>query len=620
MEPPDADTAERARADAVLRGLVEGTASHTGTEFFTALVRGLCEALGTCGAWVTEYLPASRKLRALAFWLDGEPVSDYEYSLAGTPCEPVIDGRALVHIPDRCVELYPDDPDLKRLCAVSYMGLPLEGDDGRVLGHLAVLDRRPISRHPRTEAVFRIFAARAAAELRRLRAEAGIQDREQKLRRLVDGAMDAILELDADLRVTQANPAARELLGCASEELVGADFVRFLTPDGAAILRRTVDALGPRGAARLPGEVRARTAAGVVFPAEGTLACSDRSYILILRSVQERIQAEYLREEIRALQGPAEILGRSEAIRRVLRDVQEVADTDATVLILGETGTGKELVARAVHAGSRRRERPFVKVNCGAIPVNLIESEFFGHVKGAFTGATAARPGRFALADSGTIFLDEVAELPLEVQVKLLRVLQEGEFEPVGSSETRKVDVRVIAATNRALLQEVRDGRFRADLYYRLDVFPITVPPLRERGEDVILLAAEFARRFAARLRRPLVPLSEDDARRLRAYGWPGNVRELENVIERAVITARDGRLNLDRALPETEERRLAPTDTPGIRTEAEMRQLERENILRALEAANWKVSGPQGAARRLGVNASTLRSRMQTLGITRRP
>jgi transcriptional regulator with GAF, ATPase, and Fis domain len=208
----------------------------------------------------------------------------------------------------------------------------------------------------------------------------------------------------------------------------------------------------------------------------------------------------------------------------VLRDVMEVAETDATVLVLGETGTGKELVARAVHAASPRRDRPFVAINCGAIPVNLIESEFFGHVKGAFTGATTSRKGRFALADGGTIFLDEVGELPVDVQVKLLRVLQEGEFELVGSSATRAVNVRVIAATNRDLLQDVRDGRFRADLYYRLSVFPISVPPLRERGDDIGLRAAEFAQRFATRLHRTVDPLSETRPGAWKAYAWPGNL------------------------------------------------------------------------------------------------
>jgi transcriptional regulator with GAF, ATPase, and Fis domain len=292
-----------------------------------------------------------------------------------------------------------------------------------------------------------------------------------------------------------------------------------------------------------------------------------------------------------------------------------VAATDASVLILGETGTGKELVARAVHDLSPRKTKPLVKVNCGAIPVSLIESELFGHEKGAFTGATGRREGRFATADGGTIFLDEVGEIPPDLQVKLLRVLQEGEFETVGGDRTRSVDVRVIAATNRDLEAMIREGKFRQDLYYRLNVFPLKVPPLRERGDDVEILARAFSERFSARLGRALTPLTAEDLARLRRYEWPGNVRELQNVIERAVITARDGRVNLDRALPEPA---AAPSGPPRILTAAELEALERRSIEAALEEAGGKVSGAGGAAERLGIPASTLSSRMKALGLRR--
>jgi len=302
-------------------------------------------------------------------------------------------------------------------------------------------------------------------------------------------------------------------------------------------------------------------------------------------------------------------------VLRMLEDVRQVAPTNASVLILGETGTGKELVARALHDLSPRKAKPLVKVNCGAIPVSLIESELFGHEKGAFTGATGRREGRFAMADGGTIFLDEVGEIPADLQVKLLRVLQEGEFEPVGGDRTRSVDVRVIAATNRDLEEMIRQGTFRQDLYYRLNVFPLRVPPLRERGEDVEILAKAFLQRVAARLGRALAPLSAEDAAKLRRYEWPGNIRELQNVMERAVITACDGRLNLKRALPEAP----APAGAaPGILTIAELEALERRSIEAALDAAGGKVSGPGGAAERLGVPASTLSSRLKALGLRR--
>jgi transcriptional regulator with GAF, ATPase, and Fis domain len=308
----------------------------------------------------------------------------------------------------------------------------------------------------------------------------------------------------------------------------------------------------------------------------------------------------------------------------MLEEVRQVAETDATVLIFGETGTGKELIARAIHAESPRRHKPLIKVNCAAIPATLMESEFFGHEQGAFTGATQKRHGRFTMADRGTIFLDEIGELSPELQVKLLRVLQEGEFEPVGSSTTRRVDVRVIAATNRNLELAIEKREFREDLYYRLNVFPVTSPPLRERGDDVCLLAAEFARSSGRRIGRKIGPLSPACIHRLKAYHWPGNIRELQNVMERAVITSRDGRLNLDRALPETAEcasaadteASMAERSDSAIRTQEEMQQLERDNLIRALISTGWRVSGEQGAARLLAMNPSTLSSRIKALGI----
>ncbi len=333
---------------------------------------------------------------------------------------------------------------------------------------------------------------------------------------------------------------------------------------------------------------------------------------MILRNIRDQIEAErriaaltsesaYLQEEIGGLYNFGEILGSSRARQKMLDDIHQVAPTDATVLIQGETGTGKELVARAVHRGSRRSAKPLIKVNCAAIPISLVESEFFGHEKGAFTGATQRRIGRFGLADSGTIFLDEIGELPQDLQAKLLRVLQEGEFEPVGSSQSRKVDVRVIAATNKDLRSEVDAGRFREDLYYRLNVFPIRVPPLRERDGDIAPLAEAFIRGFSSKAGRAPMDLSPHSIRRLRSYHWPGNVRELQNVIERAVIVCRGETLDFDGILPLD---KTVAADTPRAatdirssedaapRTAAELRNLERANILQALERAGWKISG----------------------------
>jgi transcriptional regulator with GAF, ATPase, and Fis domain len=315
------------------------------------------------------------------------------------------------------------------------------------------------------------------------------------------------------------------------------------------------------------------------------------------------------------------IAGRSPALLAVLRDVRLVAVTDATVLVTGESGTGKELIARAIHESSGRWERAMVKVNCAAMPASLMESELFGHERGAFTGATARREGRFALADGGTIFLDEIGELPLELQAKLLRVLQEGEFEPVGSSRTRKVDVRVIAATNRDLEEEVRAGRFREDLYYRLNVFPVRVPALRERLDDIPLLVEAFLQRLAKRLGRSFDPPCGESLRCLRAHGWPGNVRELQNVVERAAISAAGSRLDFARALPAAPAGQPAGTAESARRrvlTMRELQQIERNNLLLALELTGWRVSGDAGAAQLLGINPSTLASRIKALGLQR--
>jgi PAS domain S-box-containing protein len=626
--------------DVALRAILEGTAMETGQRFFEALVKNLATALGTHGAWVTEYFPEKRRLRALAFWMDGRWVQDYEVDIAGSPCEQVIDKRRLVHFPDRLVELFPDDPEVADNGAVSYLGVPLLNTDGSILGHLAVIDRRPIPEEPRVHAIFKIFAARATAELRRMRAEAEVREREEKVGRLLSSAMDAIIELDDQLRIIHVNPAAEKTFSCQANKMIGQGFERFVSREDMTRLEALLAELDARPEGRrslwIPGGLTARCPAGESFPAEATLSRfmlhRKKFTTLILRNVHDRMEAEekiqlltaetkLLREELQALHQDGALLGESTAFQRVLRDIAQVARTDATVLITGETGTGKELVARAIHVASHRRERPLIIVNCAAIPATLIESEFFGHEPGAFTGATKKRDGRFALADNGTIFLDEIGELPLELQAKLLRVLQEGEFDPVGSSRARKVDVRVLAATNRNLAAAVKQGMFREDLYYRLNVFPIRLPPLRERGDDVVRLASVFAQRFATKMGRTLSPLTAGDAHRLQTYHWPGNVRELQNVIERAVITATDGRLNLERALPEPITQpsladKTGESVSGAIRTAKELEELERTNILRALEATKWKVSGEHGAAKLLGINASTLSSRMRALKI----
>jgi transcriptional regulator with GAF, ATPase, and Fis domain len=341
-----------------------------------------------------------------------------------------------------------------------------------------------------------------------------------------------------------------------------------------------------------------------------------REALAEVEALKNRLQAEnvYLQEEIGTQHNFNEIVGRSPALLDTLRRVERVAPTDSTVLILGETGSGKELVARAVHSRSKRNDRPLVKVNCGAIPPGLVESELFGHVKGAFTGAIDKRIGRFELANGGTIFLDEISELPLDAQVKLLRVLQEQEFEPVGSSRTVRVSVRVIAATNRNLEQAARDGRFRSDLLYRLNVFPIEIPPLRERATDVPLLVSFFLSKISRTLGKPLQGVSTRSMEQLQEYSWPGNVRELQNVLERAAILAEGPVVTLDASLTARASDRTAaaaPRNQAG-----NLDDIQREHILSVLKSTGGVVEGSKGAAVILGVHPNTLRSRMKKLGI----
>ena len=380
-------------------------------------------------------------------------------------------------------------------------------------------------------------------------------------------------------------------------------------------------------------EFLARVASQVALAVDNALAYGE------ITALKDQLAHEklYLEEEIRSELSFEDIIGHSAALRHVLHHVEIVAPTDATVLITGETGTGKELLARAIHNLSARHQHAFVKLNCAAIPTGLLESELFGHERGAFTGAVSQRIGRFELANRGTIFLDEVGEIPLEVQPKLLRVLQEREFERLGSPRTLRTDARLIAATNRDLAAMVEAQTFRADLFYRLNVFPVQVPPLRERPDDIPLLVRYFAQQCARRMRKTIETIPADTMQALVQYSWPGNIRELQNIIERAVILSPGSVLQVPRtdltpratepvgatvsaqgrpALPRQHETREAAGHTP-IRSVLE--EAERQHILRALEETQWVVAGPQGAAARLGMPRSTLQRRIQQLGLVRR-
>jgi formate hydrogenlyase transcriptional activator len=358
-----------------------------------------------------------------------------------------------------------------------------------------------------------------------------------------------------------------------------------------------------------------------IFADQAAMAIRNAQLYREIERYRDRLELEnaYLQEAIAEERGFEGIVGESPALRAVLRKVQQVAPVETTVLLTGETGTGKELIARALHQGSPRRDRPLIKVNCGAIPQGVVESELFGHEKGAFTGALQRRIGRFELADKGTLFMDEVGELPLDTQVKLLRVLQEHEFERVGSHQTQQVDVRLVAATNRDLEQEVAAQRFRTDLFYRLNVFPIRVPPLRERPSDIPLLVKHFLAQFQRKLAKPLQAVTPESLARLERYAWPGNIRELQNVLERACVLSPGPVVEILDDLRPMSATGTAPT-APAVPQDAivTLEESERIHIRQALAATAGRIHGSDGAAALLGINPSTLRSRMKKLGITK--
>ncbi len=458
-----------------------------------------------------------------------------------------------------------------------------------------------------------------------------------KMLGLINGAMDAIIMFDDQFKIVLANASATSIL--ENEDVIKRNLLFFLEDESAKMLESLVkshsEGQNDGMNTYLPTEVRVIGSDETETLHEGTISTygieNASFYTLILRNIDDRVLAErkisslktqtqYLQEEIKQLTNTYGIIAQDSTMTKVLDSVEQVANTQATVLIQGETGTGKELVARAIHNASDRSDQPLIRINCGAIPVNLIESELFGHEKGAFTGATTSRKGRFLLADKGTIFLDEIGELPLDLQPKLLRVIQEGEFDPVGSSETIKVDVRIIAATHRDLLTFSKTGKFREDLYYRLNVFPIVVPALKDRGDDVCLIADRMVYQFSKKMNKPIEPLTENQRNLFKEYNWPGNVRELQNLIERAIIVSVSGKVNWHNIIPHSlaSEPNTRDNESNRILTSKEFVELEKENILKALRQTNWKISGENGAAALLQLRPTTLTSKIKALGIVR--
>jgi formate hydrogenlyase transcriptional activator len=512
------DIRQRKMEEELLRTVSEATSGLTGEDFLMELARHITITLNMRYALITECANDEKtRLRTLCY-VDGEKVLDnIEYDTADIPCEIIMKGREFFM--SEGVQLrFPKEEGIE-----AGVGVPIHSSKtGEIIGHILAIDPNPVTTERNQTAILKIFAARAGAEIERMKAEKELE------------------KTNVELKI----------------------------------------------------------------------------HLTEIESLKNQLQLEnkYLQEEIKLTYNFEEIISRSKDFQKILQQIQQVASTDATVLILGESGTGKELIARAVHNISNRCKRPLVKVNCATLPANLIESELFGHEKGAFTGAMERKIGRFELADGGTIFLDELGELPVELQAKLLRVLQEGEFERLGNPRTMKVNVRVIAATNRNLQQAIEKKEFREDLYYRLNVFPIICPPLRNRKEDIPLLVKHFCQKHEGKIGKKVtnIPAKVMDA--LMAYDWPGNIRELENIIERAMILSYNGSLDYGEWIP---SEKISTSINNGAST-TKLEDVEKEHIIEVLNKTGWKVSGEKGAAKILGIKPTTLEARMKKMGIKR--
>jgi formate hydrogenlyase transcriptional activator len=627
----------------MLRIISEGTASVVGGDFFKSLAYHVIISTGIRYAIITECANIEKtRVRTLVYIERDQFLDNFEYDLTGTPCEIVMKGEDYFCTADLDT-FFPKDEGVK-----SYFGVPIFLTNGEVIGHIAIFDTKPMAISNEKLNILKIFASRAGAEIERKVADEKLKianaelkvllkESEERFRDLFEEAPIAYVHEGLDSKFIKANRAAQRILGVRPDE-VPTIYGKTLAPDTPDAQRRMTEAFESVG--------RGTDTSGVVLELRrkdngkpiwiqwwsnpdksGSFTRTmfiDITERVLMEQEQARLQAQnqYLQDEIKLSHNYNDIVSKSHVFRTVLKKVEQVAATDATVLILGESGTGKELLCRAIHSTSKRGNRPLVKINCAALPANLIESELFGHEKGAFTGAFAQKIGRFELADGGTLFLDEIGELPLELQPKLLRILQEGEFERVGSSKTIKIDVRIIAATNRDLQNSVNSKEFRSDLYYRLNVFPIYSPPLLERKEDIPLLVNHFCKKHETRLAKKITSVPKPVLDALIAYDWPGNVRELENIIERGLIVAKTNELEMGDWLPKPSVKDIVqPTSaTPTVNSSKKsLEEVERQHIIEVLTKANWKIRGEDGAAKILELNPTTLEARIKKLGIARK-
>jgi PAS domain S-box-containing protein len=634
------DIRKRKMEEQLLFSVSEATSGFVGHDYFRELTKFITLTLGVKYSLISECTDDKKtRLRTIAYVENAEPKENIEYDLQGTPCEIVMKGKNYF-CPDELEKNFPKEKGVR-----SYVAVPIYSPStGEVLGHIAALDTKPMSEAQNQTSILKIFAARAGSEIERLKAEQKLRETlesanfqlqkqlkesEERFRDLFEEAPIAYVHEGLDSKFIRANRAALKSLGLKPED-VTTMFGKTLVVDNPENQKRLKDAFDSIGKGVDTGgvilELKRKDNGKPLWiqwwskpdpSGEFTRTMFiDITEQELMKQEKARLQAQnqYLQEEIKLTHNFEEIVSRSINFKKVLQQIEQVSATDATVLILGESGTGKELIARAIHNISNRSKQPLVKVNCATLPANLIESELFGHEKGAFTGAVEKKIGRFELADGGTIFLDEIGELPVELQAKLLRVLQEGEFERLGNPKTLKVNVRVIAATNRNLLAAIEKKEFREDLYYRLNVFPILCPPLRERKDDIPLLVKHFCKKHEGKIGKSVHTVPENVMEALMVYDWPGNIRELENIIERALILSNKGVLEYGDWVP------AHTTETNGTAkpVATKLDDVEKEHILSVLKQTNWRVSGEKGAAKILGLNATTLEARMKKLGIVR--
>ncbi len=622
------DVTERVRAEKAITALVQVRAD-TSEHFFSSMAIQLAKCLEADYTIIGELIEGEEgKVRTIGVCNQGTIADNFTYDLVHTPCEGCIAQGARSYVAG-VAEKFPKDLLLQEMKVEGYVGTPLRDSQRRAIGIMVAAYTRPLANAKFVEGILQLFATRTAAEIERKRTEEALRQSEERFRVALKHSPIAVFNQDRDLRYTwmynsQLPLPDSEKLGKTVSEIFDPEEVVRMTEVRRRVLETGVGARdeiqitcgGKRYYLNTTIEPVLDSTGAVIGLTGASMDVTElREATEALREAERKLTEEklYLEQEIDAELGLGEIIGESKALQAMMEQVGKVAASDATVLLLGETGTGKELVARAIHQQSQRANNSFIKMNCAAIPSGLLESELFGNEKGAFTGAVSKKIGRLELADKGTLFLDEIGEISLALQPKLLRVLQDQEFERLGGIHTLKVDFRLIAATNRDLADAVREREFRSDLYYRLNVFPIRVPPLRERRGDIPLLVEHFVQRFSRRMNRSITSIPKRIMDALRGWEWPGNVRELENFIERSVILTQGSVL----VSPLSELTSMAATEEEIV--DESLEAAEREHILRALRESHGQIGGLRGAATRLGLKRTTLQSKLKHLGINPR-